>query len=270
LICVAAVCLLTACDSDLALSTTTNTVGGTVSGLAGSDLVLQYVSGGKVVGTLTTSSNGSFAFSPHLANGATYSVTVASQPVNPAQICTVSNGSGTLDGANISNVIVNCGQTTRFAFVANKLSNSISAYSVNSTTGALNPIAGSPFVSTGSQPDAVWASPGGNYLYVANGASNNLSIFSINTGTGLLTPLSTIATGAAPSAIVVDPSGSYLYVANYSSNDVSAYAINASSGALTALSGSPFPVGVAPASLTTDPGGDFLYVANTWILRPVR
>jgi 6-phosphogluconolactonase len=261
LICVAASCLFTACDSDLLLSATTYTVGGTVSGLTGSDLVLQYVSSNNVSSTLTISSNGSFAFAPQVANGSTYSITVASQPVNPAQICTVSEGSGTLAGSDVTNVIVSCGQTAQFAYVANKLSNNISAYAINSA-GALTPIAGSPFVSTGSQPDAVWVGPGGNFLYVANSASNDLSIFSINTGTGLLNPLGTIPTGVAPYGIVVDPTGSYLYVSNYSSNDISAYTINASSGALTELSGSPFPVGVAPTSLKTDPSGQFLYVAN--------
>jgi 6-phosphogluconolactonase (cycloisomerase 2 family) len=211
------------------------------------------------VGSLTISSNGGFTFAPRVANGSTYSVSIESQPVNPAQVCSVSNGSGTFAGSDVTNVTVSCGLTTRFAYVANKLSNNISAYMVNSA-GALTSIAGSPFVSTGSQPDAVRVGPGGNFLYVANSASNDLSIFSIATGTGLLSPLSTVPTGVAPYAIVVDPTGNYLYVSNFSSNDISAYAINASSGALTEISGSPFPVGVAPTSLKT--GGQFLYVAN--------
>lgn len=232
-----------------------------VSGLTGSGLVLRYVAGTNVSSALTISSNGGFAFAPRAANGSAYSVTIASQPANPAQICTLSNGSGTLAGSDVTNVLVSCGQGTRFAYVANKLSNNISGYTINSA-GALTPIAGSPFVSTGSQPDAVSVGPGGNFLYVANSASNDLSIFSVNTGTGVLSPLGTVLTGVAPYGIVVDPSGNYLYVSNYSSNDISAYAINASSGALTELSGSPFPVGVAPTSLRTDPGGQFLYVAN--------
>ena len=260
LICVAASCLFTACDSDFILSASTFTVGGTVSGLTGSGLVLQYVSG-NVSSSLTISSNGSFVFSPHVANNTAYSVSVATQPVNPSQTCSVSNGSGTLAGADVTTVTVNCAPTTRFAYVANKLSNNISVYMINSA-GGLTPIAGSPFVSTGSQPDAVWVGPSGNFLYVANSASNDLSIFSINTGTGLLNPLGTVPTGLAPYGIVVDPTGSYLYVSNYSSNDISAYTINASSGALTEISGSPFPVGVAPTSLKTDPSGQFLYVAN--------
>ena len=261
LICVVASCLFTACDSDLNLSASTYTVGGTVAGLTGSDLVLQYVSGNNARSNLTISSNGSFAFAARAATGSSYSISVESQPVNPAQICSVSNGAGDLAGADVTNVIVNCAPTTRFAYVANKLSNNISVYTINSA-GGLTQIAASPFVSTGSQPDAVWVGPGGNFLYVANSASNDLSIFAINTGTGLLNPLGTVTTGAAPYGIVVDPTGSYLYVSNYSSNDVSAYAINASSGALTEVSGSPFPVGVAPTSLKTDPSGQFLYVAN--------
>jgi 6-phosphogluconolactonase len=253
--------LSASCDSDLGSSGSTYNVGGTVSGLSGSGLVLRYLSGNNVTSDLTISSNGSFSFAPRAAEGTTYSITVESQPVNPAQICTVSNGSGTLAGADVTNVIVGCNPARRFAYVANKVSNNISAYSINSS-GALAQIAGSPFVSTGSEPDSVWVGPGGNYLYVTNSASNDLSIFSIDTGTGLLSPLSTVATGAAPYAIFVDSTGSYLYVSNYSSNNISAYAINASNGALTAVAGSPFAVGIAPTSITADASGQFLYVAN--------
>jgi 6-phosphogluconolactonase len=258
LICVSASCLIAACDSNSYLSGSAYTVGGTVSGLTGSDLVLEYATG-TVSSSVPISSNGGFAFSRRLANGTVYSVTIESQPANPAQVCTVSNGTGTVAGSDVTNVNVSCGQSGRFAYVANKLSNSISAYAISSTTGALTPIAGSPFVSTGSQPDSVWVGPGGTFLYVANSASNDLGLFSIS-GTGSLNPLGTVPTGVAPYAIVVDPTGSYLYVSNYSSNDISAFAIDASSGGLKEISGSPFPVGVAPTSLTIS--GQFLYVAN--------
>jgi len=144
LTCIIAACLATACDSDLALSSTTYTVGGTVSGLSGSGLVLRDLSGNTESISLAISANGSFAFAPRVANGTTYSITIQSQPVNPAQVCTVSNGSGTLAGSDVTNVTVSCGQSARFAYVANKLSNNISAYTVNATSGALTPIAGSP------------------------------------------------------------------------------------------------------------------------------
>jgi len=116
-------------------------VGGTLTGLTGSGLQLQDNSGNN----LPLNSNGGFAFSGSLQNGDAYSVTVSRQPSNPTQSCTVRNGSGTIDRANVTNVIVSCTQTGRFAFVANQLSNDISAFAIDAANGALAPIAGSPF-----------------------------------------------------------------------------------------------------------------------------
>ena len=43
-----------------------------------------------------------------LANGAGYNVTVQTQPANPGQTCSVANGTGTVSGANVTGVSVNC------------------------------------------------------------------------------------------------------------------------------------------------------------------
>ena len=80
------------------------TIGGTVSGLAGSGLVLQNNAGDD----LAISADGSFTFATPLTDGSDYEVTVLTQPVSLSQTCTVSNGAGTLDGADISNVEVSC------------------------------------------------------------------------------------------------------------------------------------------------------------------
>ncbi|MCC6594898.1 MAG: hypothetical protein IT477_00155 [Rhodanobacteraceae bacterium] len=80
------------------------TVGGSVTGLAGSGLVLS-LNGSQ---SLPVSANGSFTFPTALGDGSSYAVTVATQPGSPAQTCTVSNGSGTLAGANVTNVAVAC------------------------------------------------------------------------------------------------------------------------------------------------------------------
>jgi N-acetylneuraminic acid mutarotase len=79
------------------------TVGGTVSGLAGSGFVLQDNGGNN----LAVSSNGTFTFTAALASGTAYKVTVLSQPTNPNQTCTVSAGTGTLT-SNVTNVLVTC------------------------------------------------------------------------------------------------------------------------------------------------------------------
>jgi len=83
---------------------TTFTVGGAVSGLSGTGLVLEDNGGDD----LTVSADGSFTFKTALADGAAYAVTVKTQPSSPAQSCTVTNGSGKIAGAKVTNVAVAC------------------------------------------------------------------------------------------------------------------------------------------------------------------
>jgi hypothetical protein len=83
------------------------TIGGSVSGLIGSGLVLQDNGGDNF--PVTGIGNVLFTFASSLNPGATYSVTVLTQPANPAQVCTVNNASGTAN-SNISNVQVICTQ----------------------------------------------------------------------------------------------------------------------------------------------------------------
>lgn len=82
----------------------TYTVGGTVSGLTGTGLVLQN-NGGDDLGV---AADGPFTFATALDDLSAYAVTVLTQPTSPNQTCTVSNGSGVLAGANVTNVAVDC------------------------------------------------------------------------------------------------------------------------------------------------------------------
>jgi hypothetical protein len=79
-------------------------IGGTVSGLAGTGLVLR--NNGR--NDLSIGGNGSFQFSELLASGAMYDVRVAAPPTNPTQSCAVSNGSGTVGAASVANITVTC------------------------------------------------------------------------------------------------------------------------------------------------------------------
>ena len=91
------------------------TLGGTLSGLAGSGLVLQSNAGGS----LAVTANGGFTFTGGVASGSSYSIAVATQPSSPTQVCTVANGSGTVGSANITNIAVNC-VTTVFTTLTNQ------------------------------------------------------------------------------------------------------------------------------------------------------
>jgi len=83
----------------------TATIGGTLSGLQPNTQVILQDNGGD---SLTLTANGSFTFkTPVTGPTDAYAVTVLTQPTNPLQICTVTNGSGTAT-ADVTNVAVNC------------------------------------------------------------------------------------------------------------------------------------------------------------------
>jgi hypothetical protein len=95
--------------TDVAVTCTiknTYVIGGSVSGLLGigAGLALQLNDGEKI----DVVREGKFTFSGKLESGATYAVAVAKQPTNPAQTCSVSEGSGTVAAADVDSIVVDC------------------------------------------------------------------------------------------------------------------------------------------------------------------
>jgi hypothetical protein len=79
-------------------------VGGSVSSLAGSGLVLRL----NGQNDLAIDGNGSYSFAAPVESGAAYAVTVATQPSGPGQLCTVANGTGWVSSGVVSNIDVVC------------------------------------------------------------------------------------------------------------------------------------------------------------------
>jgi 6-phosphogluconolactonase len=233
-------------------------IGGMVEGLTGSGLVLQNNAGDD----LAVSAGGAFTFTAGLANGAAYAVTVKTQPSSPAQNCLVYGSPGTVGAESVTAVLVTCTTVGRFAYAANAGDNTVSVYSINSTTGALTAV-GAP-VPTGTSPYAIAARPDGQYIYVVNQISNNLSVYAVNATSGALTaiPGSPFVAGMDPQALSFDPSGAYLYVANNGSDNLSAYAVNGSTGALAPLSTATYATGTGPSAVSVSSDGGFVFVAN--------
>ena len=267
--------LLTACGSDN--KPDSFTVGGTVSGLAGSGLEL--LNNGDDY--LSVTKNGPFNFHTAVAPGTPYSVRVSAQPISQAQNCVVMNptGSGTVSNANVTSVSITCINVGRFLYVANRDSDSVSAFVIDAATGTLAPISGSPFA-TVLHPVAVAVDPAGRFAYVAGVAyvsgmfQGAVAAYAIDPGSGALAP---IAGGGVSSpvgilSLTVDPTSKYVYVTNGAFGDsrVSVFSIDQKSGALTAVPGSPFRAGASPASVAFDRNLHFATVANsgdeyTWL-----
>lgn len=152
----------------------------------------------------------------------------------------------TKPNAGPAGMVAITGNGTSFLFVALTNDNSVAAFSIDRSSGALTPVPGSPFA-TGSGP--VDLAEGSGFLYTANGNDNTVSGFTI-AGNGALTPIqgSPFPAGGAPSHLLL--SFPYLYVTNSASNNISGFSIDFSgAGAFTPLPGSPFSAGMQPAAI---------------------
>jgi 6-phosphogluconolactonase (cycloisomerase 2 family) len=245
-----------------ASSGSTVTIGGTVSGLTGTGLVLED-NGGDNLGI---AQNGSFTFATALATGTAYAVTVLTQPTG--QTCTVTDGTGTTGSANVTNVTVSCGGSAsvgKFAYVANNGDGTIDAYTINATTGALTLTEGS--IPDGNAPAAVSLAPNGKFAFSASDNGTKIQAFTIDPSSGALTLVGSFSTGFVTGStypdIAVDAQSAHLYLASAGDNEVAGFAINQTSGALTALAGSPYPAGSGASAIPAfSPDGKFLYVMD--------
>lgn len=80
------------------------TVGGTIAGLTGSGLMLRL---NGLFGQSVPPGATRFSFSSTMFWGSTYDVDVSIQPTQPTQICSVSNGHGTITG-DVTDIAVTC------------------------------------------------------------------------------------------------------------------------------------------------------------------
>jgi 6-phosphogluconolactonase len=110
--------------------------------------------------------------------------------------------------------------------------------SINSTTGALTPVSGSPFASPGGN---TIVDSTGQFLYV--GAYENLGAYSIGSSDGALTPLtgSPYTLPSFANSLTFDPTGKFLYVSLAATDEetgvpgIITYSINSSTGTLTQI-----------------------------------
>ena len=169
----------------------------------------------------------------------------------------------------------------------------IAGFSIDSATGALSPMPGSPI--SPSTPSTASASqmvidPAGKYLYasyqsfIPNVAPDGgVDAFSIDSATGELTavPGSPFSVGGAPGSVAIDVSGRFLIVGLTPRPEMgpggclAVLSIDPGTGALKAVSGSPFGsvelcgggAGAYPScgGVAADPSGPFVYTGTQFV-----
>lgn len=154
----------------------------------------------------------------------------------------------------------------RFLIVGDVASSQLTAFSINSSTGALTKTS-TATISTGNSVfeaiDAV-VDPSGTHVYVASQGSNTVGAFNLS-ATGVLTPVigQPFATGGTQSfgdALVVNASGTALYVQD--ETGVYVFSIASGSGVLTLAQTISVSVTGLGGGLALDPSGNYLYVAE--------
>ena len=234
----------------------TYTVGGNVSGLAGTGLVLQNNGGDNLAFTVS----GAFSFATKLAANTNYAVTVLTQP--SGSTCSVANGTGTVTNADITNVAVTCVSVGPLVLVANSgVTNGTSALSVyraNPSTGVLSFLSN---VNAGNTPWAFAQLPNHSVAYVTNAIGGTVQAFDVNNTTGAVTliPLSSPQSNNSY-GVAMDRLGRFLWTANYGFHTVQTFAINGSG----VLASSP-PVSTQnglPYAIAAHPTMDFVYTAH--------
>ncbi|MBM9501842.1 hypothetical protein JWG44_16425 [Leptospira sp. 201903071] len=213
-------------DVRVVCSSSSYTVSGSVTGLSGSGLTL-FNNGTDLIGV----SGASFIFPTSIASGGAYSVSVSTQPSSPTQVCSVSNGTGTIVSANITNVLVTC---------------STSSFSVG---GGISGLLGTGLKLRNNGGDEI-APSGTSFVFptsVASGAAYTVSV-------------SAQPTAPAQTCSISNGSGSI------SSSNVTNVAINCSTnsytvgGSVTGLTGSGLKL--------TNNGGDEITVSGSTFVFP--
>jgi 6-phosphogluconolactonase (cycloisomerase 2 family) len=106
-------------------------------------------------------------------------------------------------------------QNQQYLFIIEQSTNTIDAFTINLTTGAIVKAPGNPFADLNG-PDAAAANPAGTFLFVANNAGS-VSVFSI-AASGALTEIAgspfASSTGTEPAGIPVSNDGTFLFVAS--------------------------------------------------------
>ncbi len=132
-----------------------------------------------------------------------------------------------------------------FLYASLPSSNSIAAFQIDTNTGALTAVSGSPFAATGQSPMGLAVHPSGKFLYGVNPQSPNgqgdlgaISAYNIASN-GVLTPNGEevkTGSGIEPFAVAVSSNGQFVYTVAGLSSVPSGYTVDATTGQLTPMS----------------------------------
>jgi 6-phosphogluconolactonase (cycloisomerase 2 family) len=141
-------------------------------------------------------------------------------------------------------------------------------FSIDASTGALTPIAGTPFPLPSVANGIFTFSPSGDYLYNSDSNGNTIVGYSVNRTTGMITAgAASVKPCTGPTSLQVSPDGNLaftscggIYQGYPAPENIISFTVG-NNGGLTQAGVSP--AYLSPQSLTVDPSGKYLYVISS-------
>ncbi|KPJ90684.1 MAG: hypothetical protein AMJ53_13125, partial [Gammaproteobacteria bacterium SG8_11] len=170
----------------------------------------------------------------------------------------------------------------KYLYSVNVYSDTVSAFRIHESSGALSEMPGSPY-SVGNAPVDIrapmddipegitqapyniTAHPSGDYVFVTNWMSASVTVFKVNQADGKLTLVegSPFRSEPHPYDAIVSPDGRYLYSAHWASNTLVGFEINTKTGKLKRIKADAIAtLGQAPVDLVFQATDNILCVAN--------
>jgi len=169
-------------------------------------------------------------------------------------------GSGTGGGGGGTGGTAIGGAGANYAYVVNKLSNTVSGFLIGA--GTLTPTPNSPY-SFGFAPQAAVVTRANNFLYVAAPAA--VYAFGIRSDGSLAGSTQVVAVAIGTEiALAVSPDGQWLFGLNSQSSTLDEWQINQITGTITAMTGAPYTLTTGtplPLALRVSPAGNYIFAA---------
>ena len=129
----------------------------------------------------------------------------------------------------------------KFLYITNTVDSTLSVLSIDSTTGAVANIVGSPFevvqinnIGAATGPVSIAIHPSGTLMYIANELTGDVTFYSLASD-GVPTELtnSPFTSGRGTNFVVADATGKFLFIGDQTNRNISVYTINTADGTVT-------------------------------------
>ncbi len=224
----------------------------------------------RFAGTETATRGGQYTFPSTPPTGEQYAISVWRNPISPAQLCTVTNGTGTMTDRHVTNVAVECGAPLAPLFRIGSRTDYVSVERLDPKTGAALMRSGKQVVDPGASSfirgiASITARPAGRYINIYALQGSLIHTLRFDTDTEQLTTIGAPLQAGHPSQpfyLRLSPDGRFLFVTSVGQYGHVRLVVDSHTGTLSDPS---FVSSVLSNELTFNSQGTRVYSVGGWL-----